>query len=426
MKRREFIRNTACTGLGLFTAPFRTKAAQEVYPEAKPVTKGPGFHWFGYYDKYQTDPTGRYVLGMEVSFEGRTPEAGDKLKIGMVDLQNGNKWTDLGESKAWGWQQGCMLQWIPGSKDEVIWNDREGDQFVCRILNVKTGKRRTLPKAIYALSPDGKFAVGTEFSRIQNLRPGYGYAGIADPYEEVKAPEEIGLYRMDLKTGKHELLLSLADMAAMPHDGQPVQNNYHWFNHLLVSPDSKRLIFLHRWRNKKDNRQRMACCDFTTRMFTVGVDGKDLYMLDPDGFTSHFVWRDPRHVCAWMQPKGQPAAFYLMEDKTRILELVDKHAMPYNGHNTYVPNTHNEWILNDTYPYHNAERMQELYLYHVPTRRKVMLGKFHEPAEYTGEWRCDLHPRCNQAGTKVFFDSTHGGSGRQMYMIDIENIVRSL
>ena len=30
------------------------------------LTRGPKYHWFGYYDKLQFDPTGRYVLGMEV------------------------------------------------------------------------------------------------------------------------------------------------------------------------------------------------------------------------------------------------------------------------------------------------------------------------------------------------------------------------
>ena len=30
------------------------------------LTKGPKQHWFGYYDKWQVDPTGRYLLGCEV------------------------------------------------------------------------------------------------------------------------------------------------------------------------------------------------------------------------------------------------------------------------------------------------------------------------------------------------------------------------
>ncbi len=72
----------------------------------------------------------------------------------MIDTADNDRWTDLGESKAWSWQQGCMLQWLPGSSSEIMWNDREGDRFISHILNVKTGKKRSLPAPIYALNPD--------------------------------------------------------------------------------------------------------------------------------------------------------------------------------------------------------------------------------------------------------------------------------
>ena len=86
---------------------------------------------------------------MEVDFEHRSPQTDDEIRIGMVDLEDGDRWTDLGSSAAWGWQQGCMLQWIPGSASEVIWNDREGGACVSRILDVKSGAMRTIPSAIY-------------------------------------------------------------------------------------------------------------------------------------------------------------------------------------------------------------------------------------------------------------------------------------
>ena len=87
------------------------------------LTFGPKQHWFGYYDKQQMDLTGRYILGMEVDTIFRSPTSDDTVKIGMVDLQDNNRWIELGTSNAWGWQQGCMLQWIPGSPEEIIWND---------------------------------------------------------------------------------------------------------------------------------------------------------------------------------------------------------------------------------------------------------------------------------------------------------------
>lgn len=97
--------------------------------------------------------------------------------------------------------------------------------------------------------------------------------------------------------------------------------------------------------------------------------------------------------------------------------------MTLNGHNTFVPGTNNQWILNDTYP-QGKERLQELYLFHVPENNKITLVKFHEPVKYTGEWRCDLHPKCTPDGGKVIFDSTHGGNGRQIYLLDIQDIIK--
>ncbi len=423
MERRAFIKNSLAGGLVLSTWPASTFFPHADYPVER-ITDGKHFHWFGYYDKLQIDPTGRYALGMRPPFEGRTPGPDDMLEIGLIDLENNNKWRKLGTSNSWGWQQGCMLQWLPGSSEEVIWNDRIDGAFRSRTHNIKTGKERILPKAIYALAPNGEFAVGTEFNRIQNLRPGYGYVGIADRYEKEKAPKEIGIYRMDLKTGKSMVLLSLAEMAAIPHLGEDVSNYWHWFNHLLISPDSKRMLFLNRWRHKVEEQDGVLTTPFITRMVTMDTDtGKDRYVIDPSGYTSHIIWDGPTRILAWTRPVGEKDGFWLMEDKTQTRTHIGPEAMLVNGHNTYIPDTNNEWVLNDTYP--DANRMQTLYLYHIPSKRKVILGKFLSPKKYTGEYRCDLHPRSNQQGTRVFFDSTHeAGLGRQIYAIDIEKIVR--
>ena len=120
----------------------------------------------------------------------------------MVDLQDNDRWIELGETRAWNWQQGCMLQWRPGSDTEVLWNDREGDRYVCHILDIKTRQRRTIPYPIYTVSPDGKTAMSTDFRRINDMRPGYGYAGLPDPNKDKNAPDDAGIYRVDLETGE--------------------------------------------------------------------------------------------------------------------------------------------------------------------------------------------------------------------------------
>ena len=201
--------------------------------------------------------------------------------------------------------------------------------------------------------------------------------------------------------------------AAVPNPHNETEGMKHYFNHLLVSPDGSRLIFLHRWRNPEGRG------GFGTRMFTIGSDGSDPYVLDPHGKTSHFIWRDPQHVLAWAWHPSHEDKFYLFRDQTEEVEVVAPEVMPLNGHCTYLPG--NAWILNDTYP--DEGRLQHPYLYEVASGRRVPLGHFLSPPEYSGEWRCDNHPRFSPDGKKVVIDSPHGGGGRQLYLIDISEIV---
>ncbi|OHB74929.1 MAG: hypothetical protein A2Z25_18385 [Planctomycetes bacterium RBG_16_55_9] len=417
LTRRDFVRQAA---LGTFSvmalASLTAKAGQriETLPPVRAITRGPKFHWFAYYDKLQFDPSCRYALGMEVDFEHRSPRADDEIAVGMVDLKNGDRWIPLGQSRVWCWQQGCMLQWRPSSKDEIIWNDRSETEpkYVCHVLNILTMEKRTLAHPIYTVSSDGRTAVSPDFRRIQDMRPGYGYPGLPDPHSQDAAPADSGIFRLDLESGKHDLIVSIADVAKFGQiPGNPKEAK-HYFNHLLFNTDGSRFIFLHRWRAP-------GLQGFGTRMLTASPDGTDIRVVDPHGKTSHFIWRDPKHILAWSWHPSHGDAFYLYEDGTDRAEVVGQSTMTGNGHCTYLPG--NRWILNDTYP--DKQRNQNVYLYNVAAGKKVPLGHFHTPPEYTGEWRCDTHPRFSPDGRSVVIDSPHGGNGRQMYLIDISGIV---
>ena len=415
--RRTFLKCGAAAAVGAAAwRPGPLAAAGNPPAPLRTVTRGPNFHWFSYYDKLQFDPTQRYLLGMEVDFEHRSPTADDVIRIGMVDLDDGDKWIELGESRAWCWQQGCMLQWRPGSDSEILWNDREGDQFVCRFLDVKTGKKRTIPHPVYTVSPDGKTAVAPDFRRINVMRPGYGYTGLADPFDQDLAPKDSGIFRIDLETGESRQIISLADIAAIPYPISNLSRKKHYFNHLLFNPDGTRFIFLHRWAPRDD-------CDCRTRMLTAAPDGSNVRVVDHSGCTSHFIWRDPQHILAWSWHVGRRGGYTVFEDKPEGGQAVDigGDVMYRDGHCTYLPG--NEWIVNDTYP--DANRNRSVFLYHVATGKVVPVGLFHSPKEYDGEWRCDLHPRHSPDGNFLVIDSPHTGQGRQMHLVDIRNLIKA-
>ena len=433
MLRRQFCASTAATiSLASFTGDTLARVSSEL-PPIRAITRGPKYHWRGYYDKDLFDANDRYVLANEVDFEGRSPEPNDKISVGMIDLHQQDEWMELGTTTAWNWQQGCMLQWIPGDdyreKQHVLWNDREGDRFVCRILDIESRRIvRTLPAPIYCVEPNGQWGLSIDFRRLNDCRPGYGYAGIPDPYAQDLAPEKTGLSRVDLRTGDSQLLLSYAQIAAIEYASDvklqfDPKKSKHWFNHLLVAPDGKRFLFLHRWRETPEDssREKIASTGFSTRMFTANADGSSLHIVDPYGKTSHFVWRDSNSICSWAWHPSHRDRFYLYEDQSNRVSVVGADTMTQNGHNTYLPFTNNDWILNDTYP--DKGRIQHPYLYQVSTNRKVPIADLLSPDRYRAEYRCDNHPSSSRSGRQVVLDSTHDGKGRQVYLIDVSKIV---
>lgn len=397
--------------LGL-ACPFLGPIAAQPAPfPVRAVTQGPKHHFVGYYDITPFDKTGRYLAVNEIDFVGRQPKEGEALSVGIVDLQSG-KFKALDKTLAWCWQMGTRLQWLPTAPErEVIYNAVEKDRYVAIVRDVFTGKTRTLPCPIYALSADGAQAVTLDFDRLHRLRPGYGYLALPEKHADDPAPKSMGIYWMDLKTGANKLIVPIHWAAHNQPDERFDPKAHHWFNHLLFNPSGTRFIFLHRWQK--------AGGSWWTRMYTAKPDGSDRKLVFDDGMVSHFDWRDDDHILAWARTKDQGDRFYLINIRTGERRVVGNAVLTRDGHCSYSPDR--KWILNDTYP--DAKRLQWLMLFNPLTEKRVELGQFFLPKELSGPWRCDLHPRWNRDGTLVCIDSAHEGT-RQVYVVDVAAITR--
>lgn len=412
--RRDWLRASAAgllAGAGL-SGRTLAGATTPAPVEARAVTRGPQHHFFGYYDKCPWGADGRHLLAMGVDFCDRQPRPGELLTIGMVDLRDGDRYVELDRTPAWCWQQGTMLQWLGSAPDrEVVYNSVEDDAYVAIVRDVTSGRTRTLPLPVYALSADGRQAVSLPFDRLNRLRPGYGYCALPERYADDPAPPEAGIRRIDMTTGEHSLIVPIAELAAFRPDAR-FRGAQHWVNHLQFNPSGTRLILLHRWQRPDESNR-------TTRLFTVKPDGTDLRLHADDGMTSHFDWRDDRTILAWARVKGRGDRFYLFDVDGGEPEVVGEGILTKDGHCSYSPDR--RWILNDTYP--DAERNQHLMLYRPSDRTRVDLNKFYLPPKLTGPFRCDLHPRWNRDGTQVCIDSGHAAT-RQVYVLDVGPIVR--
>lgn len=383
-----------------------TAASRPAAVAVRAVTRGPKHHFFGYYDKCPWDQTGRYLLAMEVGFVGRQPEPGEPLTVGMVDLNDADRYIPFDETTAWSWQQGTMLQWLGlKANREVIYNSVADGRYVSIVRDVHSGTTRTLPRPIYAVSADGKQAVSLDFDRVNRLRPGYGYMALPEKHGDEPAPADGGIYAMDLPTGENRLIIPIA-WAAGHRPDERFKDAHHWFNHLQFNPSGTRFIFLHRWSTGKS---------WYTRMYTARPDGSDIRLHADHGMVSHFDWRDDRTILAWAALGPQVNRFGLFDVDSDRVEVLGEGKLTQDAHCSYSPDR--KWLLMDSYP--NRDGDQSLFLYHPETARRIDLGAFQLPAAFRHKpWRCDLHPRWSRDARQICIDSAHEPT-RQVYVLEI-------
>ena len=354
-------------------------------------------YFFGYYDKSPLDSKGERALMLQVASATKCADSTDTANILVVDLKTGKHKT-VAKSCSWNVQQGCMLQWL--DDEQILFNDFRENRHVSVILNLNTGAERTLPCPVYAVSEDKKTALSLDFARLHRLRPGYGYANAPEATEGQLCPDTPCIFRMDLTTGETVPVMNYTDLAALSPRPE-MEGAEHKVNHLMISPNGRRFMVLHRWFQKGVK---------YTRLVTADMDGSEPYVLADDDFVSHCCWKDDTHILSYMNKNPGGKGYYLMTDRTDECRRLWQ-SLAMDGHPTYSPD--GNYTVTDTYP--DRTRIQSIYVMQgdgVKTAVKVF-----SPFRYGGDVRCDLHPRWVNGGRQICFDATFEGK-RRLYITD--------
>ena len=280
---------------------------------------------------------------------------------------------------------------------------REG-KYCSVILDVETGEERVLPMPVYTVSTDGKTALSLDFSRLHNLRLGYGYAALPEVTKGIALPKTTAVWKMDIETGEVVDLLKYIDFANFHprHEMQEV-GSIHKVNHLMLSPNGKRFIVLYRW-----------FCGHRkyTRLVTCNVDGTDMYVLNDDDMVSHCYWKNDEEIIAFENKHGSGPGYYLMKDKTREYKHLWKE-LCVDGHPSYSPD--GKLVVTDNYP--DRTRIASVRI--MRDNQIEVVARVFAPFRYDNDTRCDLHPRWSRDGTKICFDAAFEGH-RGLYVVDIK------
>ncbi len=371
------------------------------------ITKSDKEHLFAsYYGINSFSKSQRYATVLETDLKYELPSEDYPATLGLVDIET-HEFIPLTKTRAWNFQQGCMAHWLGTSPDSlIIYNDLRDGKFVSIILNVHTKEEvKSIPYPISGVSPDGKKAVSINFSRLRITRSDYGYGGDGqDKQADIQFPDDDGVFMIDLETGDSKLIVSLADIKGMvpeiPEEG------IEYFNHTLFSRDGSKLFWLARAIPRRN-----------TTSFTVNVDGTNLQRAFPDGWGgSHFDWLNGDELMITAEYEATQYAHILFNVGQRNYKRLGKGLLDYDGHGTFSPD--GNWMVTDTYP-RDALREQKIYLMEMKTEAILSLGRFVEPKEFKGHWRCDIHCRWSPNGDIIGYNSTHTGS-RQVYIFKLK------
>ncbi len=369
--------------------------------------------FFGYYDLCPMNHDETILLATRVPVFKKGMPATGPMDVGFYRTREKERvFQKVGTTNTWCWQQGCRLQWYPldelGKKQTILYNTMVGGNYGSVIQNLKTREfLRFYGRPIYAVTPDGRWGLSLNFSRLERLRPGYGYSNLKDPTKGILAPKEDGLWRVDIKSGKSTLLFPVADAACF-HTLDSMAGAEHYFNHILSSPTGERFLFVHLWEGTEGRFGRLVTCD---------INGNNWCLLNNEGHSSHYTWKNSSHILAYATHKEIGTHFFEYEDLTGFRKMIGGRVLASDGHPSYSADK--RWLLLDTYP--DLYREQHVYLYDIVNDSISPLGNFHVPVFFQGDRRCDLHPRWSPSGHYVCVDAPLEAGRRGLCVFDVRS-----
>jgi len=406
-----------------------------------------GHYFFGYYDKSPLNRDNSKLLACKTSFIDRMPTKDDVLEIGYFEWQKSNKFIKVTETKAWNWQQGCMLQWLaPDYDKKIIYNDRVDNKFVTVILDIESSKKEILPMAYYAMSNDGKFVLCIDNERHYWFRGGYNYQGIENKEKKKPIDENDGIWYIDIRTKEIKQIITQKELLNIKPFSN-MKNTVHYVEHLMISPNNKRFCFLHRWKIEDGG--------IYARFYTANADGSDIYLLNDSGRMSHFCWRNDRELLGFGGMENSinklrkyknivkffikpflPLYHKIIGDRSKIRELITGDSyilfedltnkkikiapdiLREDGHPSFCK-VDDSLMITDTYPNPNDEFKEELVLFDMLRNEIVSKLKLNHLGEFASSAvRCDLHPKWSHDGKYICVDTLDKGY-RSIYVYEV-------
>ncbi len=355
--------------------------------------------FFGYYDLWPENTKGLVLCHQSRHPTSLEPDPLKPIEICVFDSNAPMSPLIKTQTRAYNWQQGARLQWL--SDKTFIFNDFkvERQHYHTRIFDTEKGVEIGQVDMPIQTKIDDTSYLSINYQRLALLRPDYGYFNLPPGDCDVFDLENDGIWMINVTDGVCQLLYSMGDIVGAGRL-MNAQNFTHKVNHLMMSPNGREFVFLHRM---FQGRRRIG------RLIKGDLNGKTLCVLPGDSMISHYCWLDHKTLLCFMRTHESGDGYYLVHlDPQKAEVLAELSALvPGDGHPSSY---HGTQFITDSYP--DRYGYQKLMLCDSQDQQMSELAVLYHKRNYKGVTRCDLHPRAKVGCDYCYFDSVSSGKRR--------------
>ena len=398
------------------TAECRPYRAGRYHVHSDLVTPADGNYMTTFFDVNPFSPSGRFLATTRVPFTWRIPHPGDLAQVSVIDLAEQTA-TVVYNTRGWGAQLGANVQW-GATDDDLFCNDMIDGRARGVRLGRTGGGAQVLDGTIFAQSPDHRYSYSANLHLINAGIPGYGVPEpmLSPERQDSGASRHEGVWRTDLRSGKTEMFLSLADIVAALPEQEPFRGgNYYVFN-VKVNPQNTRLMIVIFTRNAPGRG------GWPPQLVTCDIDGGNIRLAVPDRLWRigghHPNWApDGDHIVMNLRPRGQPMAFVRFRYDGSAMEVL---APGHKGGGHPSLNGRQTHLLTDAYVSEgllDEDGEVPIRLIDLRTNVETELARVFT-RRLDGPRRIDPHPVWAPDGRRICFNGVVGGK-RQVLVADV-------
>lgn len=378
------------------------------------LTSGTKHHLFGYIGQCRTIPwnaSGRYILGLEIDSIHRMPLRGEAATIILIDTHDNNKILRVDQTYAWNPQQGTMFYWHPlAAETQFFFNDRDvatGEVFTV-IYDIEKKKRvheyryEDTPVGNGGVAANGSAWLGLNYGRLARLRLVTGYPGAVDWSKDEIAPENDGIFKVDIETGEKRLLVSYHQLEEKLKEIDPeLEHTGLFINHTLLNRNSDLVYFFVRagWNDQGGKRINIP--------FSIRVDGTGLTMHE-NHIGGHPEWAEGSLLIG---KQGKNQILYDVDKKKVVGQIGNPEIFPDpEGDISLSPD--GNWLVNSY-----KQGMENFYTFFRRSDGVYVRSEGIDKGSYSGDIRIDPAPQWNRTNDAILVPGIDKNKTRQMFLI---------